>query len=144
MDCNIISSDGDPLISRKQILIHISGGHDSTLIFIKHFLSVLKISKTFVLFLRTLGEYSKKYRQGSAISADPLKRIFKTDPCPYLVKYSLDVPKKKTFLLDISNTDKTCLPKKNVESSPQEIWTRIRFLEISRSTSLIISKALYI
>ena len=41
-------SDGDPLISRKQILIHISGGLDSTLIFIKHFLSVLKISKTFV------------------------------------------------------------------------------------------------
>ena len=40
-------SDGDPLISRKRILIHISGGPDSTLIFIKHFLSALKISKTF-------------------------------------------------------------------------------------------------
>ena len=58
------------------------------------------------------------------------------DPCPYLVKYSLDVPKKKSFLLGISNTDKKCLTKKNVESSPQEIWTRIHFLEISGSPSL--------
>ena len=40
-----ICSDGDPLISRKRILIHISGGLDSILIFIKHFLYVLKISK---------------------------------------------------------------------------------------------------
>ena len=30
--------------------------------------------------------------------------------------------------------------KKNVESSPQEIWTRIRFLEISGSPSLEKSK----
>ena len=48
----VLSSDGNPLISRKLILIHISGGLDSILIFIRHFLSVLKISKTFVFFLR--------------------------------------------------------------------------------------------
>ena len=59
------------------------------------------MSKTFVFFLRTSGEYSKKYRQGSVISTDPLERILKTDPCPYLVKYSLDVLKKKTKILDI-------------------------------------------
>ena len=64
-------SDGDPLISRKWILIYISGGLDAILICIKHFLSVLEISKTFVFFLRTSGEYSKKYRQGSVISTDP-------------------------------------------------------------------------
>ena len=38
-------SDGDPLISRKRILIHISGGLDYILIFITHFLSVLKYVK---------------------------------------------------------------------------------------------------
>jgi hypothetical protein len=53
------------------ILIHISGGLLSILIFIKHFLFVLRLSKTFVFFLRTSGEYSKKYRQGSVISTDP-------------------------------------------------------------------------
>ena len=67
----VTPSDGDPLISRKRTLIHISGGLDSIVIFIKHVLSVLKISKTFVFFLRTSGEYSKKYRQGSVISTDP-------------------------------------------------------------------------
>ena len=46
----IISSDGDPLISRKLILLHISERLDSILIFIKHFFSVVKISKTFVFF----------------------------------------------------------------------------------------------
>ena len=65
----LIASDGDPLISRKRILI--SGGLVSILIFIKHFLSALKISKTFVFFLRTSGEYLKIYRQGSVISTDP-------------------------------------------------------------------------
>ena len=98
-----VSSDGDPLISRKRILIHISGGLDSILILIKHFLSVLKISKTVVFFLRTSGEYSKKYRQGFVISTNPWKRILKTDPCPYLVRYSLDV----LTILDIFKTDKT-------------------------------------
>ena len=66
------------------------------------FLSVLKISKTFVFFWRTSGEYSKKDRQGSVIS---------TDPCPYLVSYSLDVLKKKTKFLDINNTDNKCFTK---------------------------------
>ena len=28
------------------------------------------------------------------------------DPCPYLVKYSLDILKKKTKVLDIFNMDK--------------------------------------
>ena len=65
--------------------------------FPKLFLSVLKISKTFVFFLKTSGEYSKNYRQGS---------VFTTDPCPYLVKYSIDVLKKKTKVLDIFNRDK--------------------------------------
>ena len=44
------------------------------------------------------------------------------DPCPYLVKYSLDVIKKKTKFLDIFNTDKKSFIKNNIESSPQEIW----------------------
>ena len=78
----------------------------------KTFLSVLKISKTFVFFLRMSGEYSKKYRQWSVISTDPCKRILKTDPCPYLVKYSLDVLKKKTKFLDNVISDKKCFTKK--------------------------------
>ena len=72
------------------------------IIFLKTFLSVSKISKTPVYFLGTSGEYSKRYGQGS---------IFTTDPCPYLVKYSLDVFKKKTKVLDIFNTDKKCFIK---------------------------------
>ena len=39
------------------------------LIYIKHFLSVLKISKTLVFFLKTSGEYSKIYRQGSVFKS---------------------------------------------------------------------------
>ena len=42
---------------------------------------------------------------------DPWKRILKTDPFPYLVKYSLEVLKKKTKFLDILNTEKKCLKK---------------------------------
>jgi hypothetical protein len=81
-----VISDGDPDPLWKLILIHISG---SILILIRHFLSVLKISKTFVFFLRTSGEYLKKYRKESVFNTDPWKQILKTDPCPYLVKYSL-------------------------------------------------------
>jgi hypothetical protein len=92
-----ICSDGDPLIARKQILFQISWGLDSKVIFKKHGLSVLKISKTFVFFWRTSGEYLKKYIQGSVISTDPWKRILKTDPCPYLVKYSRVLEKNSTF-----------------------------------------------
>ena len=43
----------------------LSGGLDSILTFMKHFLSVLKISKTFVFFLRTSSEYLARYGQGS-------------------------------------------------------------------------------
>ena len=53
----------------------------------------------------------------------------KTDPCPYLVKDSPDVIKKKTKVLDILNTDKKYTKKMKVESCPQEIWIRIRFLK---------------
>jgi hypothetical protein len=53
----------------------------------------------------------------------------KTDPYPNLVKYSPDVLEKKTKVLDFINTDKTCFIKINIESSPREIWIRIRFLE---------------
>ena len=40
------------------------------------------------------------------------------DPYQNLVKYSSDVLKKKTKVLDIINTDKSCFIKINVESSP--------------------------
>ena len=52
------------------------GGLISILIFIKHFLSTLKISKTFVFFLRTSSEYLKQYRQISIFKTDPWKRTF--------------------------------------------------------------------
>ena len=53
------------------------------------------------------------------------------DPCPYLVQYSLDIFKKKTYRQKMFN-------KTNIELSPKEIWLRIRFLEINGSLSLII------
>ena len=56
------------------------------------FLSVLKISKTYVFFLT-------RYRQGSVV---------KTDPSLYFFEYSSEVLKKKTKVLDILNTDKHC------------------------------------
>ena len=93
--------------------------------FCKIFFSVLKISKTFVFFLRTPYEYSKKYRQESVMSTGPYKR----NPCPYLVKYWLDVLKKKTKVLDILNPDKKCFTKINIELSPREICIGIRFLK---------------
>ena len=61
----------------------------------------------------------------------------KTDPCLYFFKYSPDVLKKKTIVLDIFNTNKKCFVKNNIESSPPELWIRIRFLEINRSPSLV-------
>ena len=91
------------------------------------------MSKTFVFFL---GEYSKTYRQGSVFKIDPSKQTLKTDPCPYLAKYSLDVLKKKTKVLVIFNTDKKCFLKINIESSPPEIWISIHFHNGSRSPSL--------
>ena len=49
----------------------------------------------------------------------------KTDPCRYVLKYSLDVLKKKTKVLDMFNTE--CFMKIDKESSPPETWIRIRF-----------------
>ena len=57
------------------------------------------------------------------------------DPCLYY--YSPDVLKKKTKVLDIFNTDKI-----NIETSPTEIWIKIRFLEINGCPSLIIIRVL--
>ena len=45
----------------------------------------------------------------------------------------------KTKVLDIFNTDQNCFIKNNIESTPQEIWIRIRFLEINGSTSLLVT-----
>jgi hypothetical protein len=53
--------------------------------------------------------------------------------CPYLVKYKLDVLKKKTTVLYIFNTDEKCSIKNNIELSLEEIWIRIHFLEINGS-----------
>ena len=65
--------------------------------------------------------------------------MLKTDPCPYLVKHSLDILRKKEKVLDFYNTYKKCCIKNNIESSLQEIWIRIRFLKINGSPSLVIS-----
>ena len=100
------------------------------IIFIKHFLSLLKLSKSFVFFIRTSREYLSRYVQESVIK-DPLcKRIL------VHIEYSPDVLKKKTRILDIFNTDKKCFIKISIESSPREILIRIRFLEINGSPSL--------
>ena len=134
---DIFASNWDPFNLRKRILILISWGLDSILVFIKHFLSVLNIYKFLVFFLRTSGEYWKKCRQGSIFTTDPTKRVLKTDPCPYPVKYSLYVLKKKTKVLDIFNMDKKCFIKINIESCPPEIWIRIRFHNGSGTPSLV-------
>ena len=43
---------------------------------------------------------------------DPfLQQILKNESGPYLVKYSLDVFKKKTKIVDIFNTEKNCFIK---------------------------------
>jgi hypothetical protein len=108
-NCRVIScscSDGEPFISRNRILIHISWGLDHILIFIQHFLSVLKISKTFVFFFWTSSEYLTRYGQGS---------VLKTDSCLYFFDYSPDDLKKKTKVLDNFNTDKKCFMKINIE-----------------------------
>ena len=53
-----------------------------------------------------------------------------TDPYSNLVKYSPEVLKKKTKI--------------NVESSREEIWIRIRFLEKNGSPSLLKSTILFL
>ena len=75
-------------------------------------MTVLKIYKTFVFFLRTSIEYLTRYGQGSVFKIRFQGSAEKTDPFPYLVKYSIDVLKKKTKVLDIYNTDKKCVIKK--------------------------------
>jgi hypothetical protein len=74
-------------------------------------MSVLKISKTCVFYIRTSDEYLTSYEKRSVL----------TDPYPNLVKYAHDVLKKNKKVLDIINTNKTCFIKINVKSSPQEI-----------------------
>ena len=97
---------------------------------------MFKISKTFVFLLRTSSEYLTRYRQGSAFKVRFQGSVEKPDPCLYFIDYSPDVLKKKTKCLDVFNKDKKCFIKINIESSPQEIWIRIRFLEINGSPSL--------
>ena len=80
-------------------------------------------------------EYSKKYGQVTVFTTD-----LKNNPSPYLVKCLLDVIKKKTKVLDSFNTDKKCFIKNNIESSLQEIWIRIHFLEINGSPSLVLTQ----
>ena len=60
---------------------------------------------------------------------------FKADPCPYLVNYSLDVLKKKTKVLDIVNTDKKCLIKNNIESSPHWLILALLYFVLLRLNS---------
>ena len=68
---------------------------------------------------------------------DPfLRSVLKTDLCLYFFKYSPDVLKKKTKVLDILNTNKKCFMKINIEPSSPEIWIRIRFHTGSGSPSL--------
>ena len=74
-------------------------------------MSVLKISKTFVFFLRTSSEYLTRYGQGSVFKIRFQGSVEITDPCLYFFEYSPDVLKKKTKVLDIFNTNKKCLMK---------------------------------
>ena len=71
---SIECSDGNPYPLWKRI--HISGGLNSILIFIKHFLSILKISKTFVFFLTGYGQGS---RQGLTRSRLFVELVHKTN-----------------------------------------------------------------
>ena len=57
---------------------------------------------------------------------------FKEKSGPLLQPYF----KRKAKVLDIFNIAKKFLIKINIESSPQEIWIRIRFLEINGSSSI--------
>ena len=69
---------------------------------------------------------------------DPFSQWFlENGSCLSLIRYSLDVLKKKTKVLDIFNTDKICFMKIVIESSSLEIWIRIRFHNESGSPSLL-------
>ena len=63
--------------------------------------------------------------------------MLKTGPFPCIVKHSLDVFKKITKYLDSFNTDKINFMKINIESSPPELWIRIRFHNGSGSPSIL-------
>ena len=109
--------------------------------FYKTFLSVLKISKTFVFYLRTSDEYLTSYKQGS-VWTEPWKRILKKR---ILIQISLNIHmtflnRKQKFLVLLIRK-KTCFIKINVESSPQEIWIKIRFLEKNGSPSLVLTQS---
>ena len=86
------------------------------------------------------GEYLRRYEQGSDLKIRLQGSVVKTDPCPYLFKYSSYILKKKSKVLDIFITDKKCFIKNNLESSSEGIWIRIRFLKISGSPSLVLTK----
>ena len=94
----------------------------------------------FVFYLRTSDEYLTSYihytriRFNGSLKTDLKKRI--------LIQISLNIhltflSRNQKILLDIINTDKTCFIKINVESSPQEIWIRIRFMKKNGSPSLL-------
>ena len=63
-----------------------------------------------------------RYGQGSVFKIRFQGSVVKTDPCLYFFEYSPDVLKKKTKVLDIFNTNKKCIMKINIESSPPEIY----------------------
>ena len=67
---------------------------------------VLKISETFVFFLKVSSEYLTRYGQGSVFKIHFQGSVVKTGPCIYFFEYSPDVLKKKTKVLDIINMDK--------------------------------------
>ena len=75
-------------------------------------MSVLKISKTFVFFLRTPIEYLTRYGQGSTfkIRSQGSLSIFL---------------KKKTKVIDIFNMDKKCFLKINIDMDPFSLNQRI-------------------
>ena len=66
------------------------------------------------------GEYLRRYEQGSVLKIRLQGSVVKTNPCPYLFKYSPYVLKKKTKVLDIFITDKKYFIQNNLESSSQD------------------------
>ena len=77
-------------------------------------MSVLKIPKTFVFFLRTSSEYLTKYGQGSVSKILFQGYLVKTDPCLYIFEYSPAILKKKTkfeiFLIRTKNGNMDKVP----------------------------------
>ena len=70
MEIRLFQENGSLSISPEDLIICI-------LLFVEHFLSVIRISKTFVLFLRTSSEYLTRYGQDPflrTVFKDPLKK----------------------------------------------------------------------